>query len=64
MAKRSARYKSREACFDDDSDKIHRLYPSRGGWSPRDSDESRDRKYIKNIRAMSATQQVLLDAID
>ena len=64
MAKRSARYKSREACFDDDSDKIHRLYPSRGSWSPRDSDESRDRKYIKNIRAMSATQQVLLDAID
>jgi phosphate starvation-inducible PhoH-like protein len=64
MAKRSARYKSREACFDDDSDKVHRLFPSRGGWSPRDSDESRDRKYVKNIRAMSATQQVLLDAID
>jgi phosphate starvation-inducible PhoH-like protein len=64
MAKRSARYKSREACFDDDSDKVHRLFPSRGGWSPRDPDESRDRKYVKNIRAMSATQQVLLDAID
>jgi phosphate starvation-inducible PhoH-like protein len=64
MAKRSARYKSREACFDDDSDKVHRLFPSRGGWSPRDPDEGRDRKYVKNIRAMSATQQVLLDAID
>jgi phosphate starvation-inducible PhoH-like protein len=63
MAKRSARYKSREAGFDDSS-KVHRLFPSRGGWNPRDSDESRDRKYVKNVRAMSATQQVLLDAID
>jgi len=64
MAKRSARYKSRESGFDEDSNKVHRLFPSRGGWNPRDSDESRDRKYVKNVRAMSATQQVLLDAID
>ena len=64
MAKRSARYKSRETTFDEDSDKVHRLFPSRGGWNPRDSDEGRDRKYVKNIRAMSVTQQLLLDAIE
>ena len=62
MAKRSARYKSREALFDEDN--VHRLFPSRGGWSPRDAEENRDRKYVKNIRAASATQQVLLTAID
>jgi phosphate starvation-inducible PhoH-like protein len=63
MAKRSARYKTRESSFDD-SEKVHRLFPSRGGWNPRDNDESRDRKYVKNIRAMSPTQQLLLDAIE
>jgi phosphate starvation-inducible PhoH-like protein len=64
MAKRSARYKTRDTNYDED-DKVHRLFPSsRGGWNPRDSDELRDRKYVKNIRAMSPTQQVLLDAIE
>jgi phosphate starvation-inducible PhoH-like protein len=64
MAKRSARYKSRENNFAED-DKVHRLFPSsRGGWNPRDGDEARDRKYVKNIGAMSPTQQVLLDAIE
>jgi phosphate starvation-inducible PhoH-like protein len=64
MAKRSARYKTRDTSYDED-DKVHRLFPSsRGGWNPRDSDELRDRKYVKNIRAMSPTQQVLLDAIE
>jgi phosphate starvation-inducible PhoH-like protein len=63
MAKRSARYKTRDTGFGD-SEKVHRLFPSRGGWNPRDTDEGRDRKYVKNIRAMSPTQQLLLDAID
>ena len=64
MAKRSARYKTRDTNYDED-DKVHRLFPSsRGGWNPRDSDDVRDRKYVKNIRAMSPTQQVLLDAIE
>jgi phosphate starvation-inducible PhoH-like protein len=65
MAKRSARYKSRDNQSFDEDEKVHRLFPSsRGGWNPRDADESRDRKYVKNIRAMSPTQQVLLDAIE
>ncbi|HUO89501.1 MAG TPA: PhoH family protein [Rhizomicrobium sp.] len=64
MAKRSARYKTRDTSYDED-EKVHRLFPSsRGGWNPRDSDDLRDRKYVKNIRAMSPTQQVLLDAIE
>jgi phosphate starvation-inducible PhoH-like protein len=64
MAKRSARYKTRDTNYDED-EKVHRLFPSsRGGWNPRDADEVRDRKYVKNIRAMSPTQQVLLDAIE
>ena len=62
MAKRSARYKSREQAFDD-SENVHPLFPTRGGYNPRDN-EGRDRKYVKNIRAMSPAQQSLLDAID
>jgi len=62
MAKRSARYKVRENNFADD--KIVRpLFPARGGWNPRDG-EARDRKYVKNVRAMSPTQQRFMDAID
>lgn len=60
MAKRSARYKSREI---PDSENVHPLFPSRGNWSPRD-DGSRDRKYVKNVRAMSSAQQVLMNALD
>lgn len=60
MAKRSARYKSREITS---SENVHPLFPSRGGWSPRD-DGTRDRKYVKNVRAMSPAQQKLLDALD
>jgi phosphate starvation-inducible PhoH-like protein len=64
MAKRSARYKTRDTNYDED-EKVHRLFPSsRSGWNPRDADDVRDRKYVKNIRAMSPTQQVLLDAIE
>jgi phosphate starvation-inducible protein PhoH and related proteins len=62
MAKRSARYKSRESAFTVDEN-VHPLFPPRGGWTPRDS-EARDRKYVKNIRAMSPAQQRLMNAID
>ena len=59
MAKRSARSKSR------DHANVHPLFPQRGAWSPHAQDEeSRDRKYVKNIRAMSPAQQQLMDAID
>ncbi|MBV9046401.1 MAG: PhoH family protein [Alphaproteobacteria bacterium] len=61
MAKRSARYKTREY---QDTENVHPLFPSRGGWNPRGDDDQRDRKYVKNVRAMSPTQQVLLDAIE
>ena len=62
MAKRSARYKSRESAFSDDEN-VHPLFPPRGGWTPRDN-EARDRKYVKNVRAMSPAQQRLMNAID
>ena len=62
MAKRSARSKSRESNFAQEEN-VHRLFPNRSGWSPRDA-ETRDRKYVKNVRAMSPTQQQLLDAMD
>lgn len=62
MAKRSARYKNRESFVADDEN-VRPLFPSRGGWNPRDT-ETRDRKYVKNIRAMSPAQQKLLNAID
>jgi phosphate starvation-inducible PhoH-like protein len=62
MAKRSARYKSRDQY---ESGNIEVLYPSRAGWSPHEADtRDRDRKYIKNVRAMSPTQQSFLDAIE
>ena len=61
MAKRSARHKTRDY---QESENVH-PFPSRGGWNPRGGDDDqRDRKYVKNIRAMSATQQLLLDAIE
>jgi phosphate starvation-inducible PhoH-like protein len=64
MAKRSARNKSRESNFPE-SENVHRLFPSRGNWSPHEQDrDARDRKYVKNIRAMSPTQQRLMDAIE
>src|SRR5579871_1514509 len=61
MAKRSARYKAREQY--DERENVHTLFPR--SFSPHDADaRERDRKYVKNIRAMSPTQQLLLDAID
>jgi phosphate starvation-inducible PhoH-like protein len=62
MAKRSVRYKTRENNFADDKN-VHPLFPPHNGWNPRDG-EARDRKYVKNVRAMSPTQQRLMDAID
>ena len=59
MAKRSARRNQGDL---HESAKVHPLFPA-SGWSPRDAD-ARDRKYVKNIRAMSPAQQTLLDAID
>ena len=38
---------------------------SNKGWTPHDPDaQFRDRKYVKNVRAMSPAQQQLMDAID
>ena len=59
MAKRSARRKIRDHS---ENENVHPLFPS-GGWSPHDS-ETRDFKYVKNIRAMSPLQQRLIEAID
>jgi phosphate starvation-inducible PhoH-like protein len=66
MAKRSARRRVREHQFQEhDSGNVHPLFPPSGGWSPLDSErDTRDRKYIKNIRAMSPLQQKLMDAIE
>ena len=60
MAKRSVRRKQGDI---HESAKVHPLFPAAGGWSPHDCSE-RDRKYVKNIRAMSPTQQTLMDAVD
>jgi phosphate starvation-inducible PhoH-like protein len=62
MAKRSQRSKSREHFSA--SQNVQPLFPERG-WSPHDRDqENRDRRYVKNVRAMSPIQQQLMDAID
>ena len=62
MAKRSQRSKSRENLSA--AQNVHPLFPNRP-WSPHDHDqENRDRRYVKNVRAMSPTQQQLMDAID
>src|SRR5471030_3472015 len=65
MAKRSMRSKSRDSAYVQEN--VHPLFPSRQakGWTPHDPDgQFRDRKYVKNIRAMSPAQQQLMDAID
>jgi phosphate starvation-inducible PhoH-like protein len=62
MAKRSQRTKYRENYSLDQN--VRALFPDRP-WSPHDRDqESRDRRYVKNVRAMSPAQQQLMDAID
>jgi phosphate starvation-inducible protein PhoH and related proteins len=63
MAKRSMRSKSRDSSYAPEN--VHPLFPGRSSWTPHDPDgQFRDRKYIKNIRAMSPAQQQFLDAID
>ena len=62
MAKRSQRSKSREN--PSASQNVHPLFPNHS-WSPHAHDqENRDRRYVKNVRAMSPAQQQLMDAID
>ena len=62
MARRVARDKMRDRSHEDIA-KVHTLYPPATGWTPLES-EVRDRKYVKNVRAMTPLQQALLDAID
>ena len=63
MAKRSMRSKSRDSVYAQEN--VHPLFPGRAGWTPHDPDgQFRDRKYVKNIRAMSPAQQQLMDSID
>ncbi|MBN9589742.1 MAG: phosphate starvation-inducible protein PhoH [Alphaproteobacteria bacterium 64-11] len=62
MAKRSMRSKSRDSSYVP-QENVHPLFPGR--WSPHDPDgQFRDRKYVKNVRAMSPAQQQFMDAID
>lgn len=62
MAKRSARRRDRDTP-PSDSATIYPLFPARSGYDPLDA-QGRDRKYVKNIRALSPMQQRLMDAID
>ncbi len=68
MAKRSMRSKSRDLAYAQEN--VHPLFPVRPnhqnkGWTPHDPDvQFRDRKYVKNVRAMSPAQQQFMDAID
>ena len=68
MAKRSMRSKSRDSAYAQEN--VHPLFPGRPnhqnkGWTPHDPDaQFRDRKYVKNVRAMSPAQQQFMDAID
>jgi phosphate starvation-inducible PhoH-like protein len=62
MAKRSMRSKMRESYSSQEN--VHPLFPSRG-WTPHNPDgEYRDRKYVKNVRALSEAQQKFMDAVD
>ena len=60
MAKRSARRRDSQPS---DSATIYPLFPARTGYDPLDG-QTRDRKYVKNVRALSPLQQRLMDAID
>src|SRR3954462_6745842 len=63
MAKRSMRSKSRDHAFAEPN--VHPLFPGRSQWTPHDPDgQFRDRKYVKNVRAMSPAQQEFMDAVD
>lgn len=62
MAKRVARYKARAFGYAE-NENVHALFPAAAGRTG-DTLPPRDRRYIKNIRAMSPIQQELIDAID
>jgi len=68
MAKRSMRSKSRDSAYAQEN--VHPLFPGRPAhhakaWTPHDPDgQFRDRKYVKNVRAMSPAQQQFMDAVD
>lgn len=62
MAKRSTRRKIRDHQEHGEAN-VHPLFPRTSEYDPREADQ-RDRKYVKNIRAMGAIQQRLLDAVD
>lgn len=62
MVKRSARRRDREFQAPETAT-IHPLFLGRPGYDPLEG-QARDRKYVKNVRAMSPTQQRLMDAID
>lgn len=62
MARRSARRKERDHLHSD-SATVYSLFPSRPGYEAADA-QLRDRKYVKNVRAMSPMQQRLMEAID
>jgi phosphate starvation-inducible PhoH-like protein len=62
MAKRSTRRRVRDF-HTEDTENVHPLFPATQTYHPLDA-EARDRKYVKNVRAMSPTQQRLMDAID
>jgi phosphate starvation-inducible PhoH-like protein len=62
MARRAARSKMRDRGHEE-SENIHTLYPPATGWTPLEG-EVRDRKYVKNVRALSVVQQTFLDAIE
>ena len=64
MAKRSMRSKSRDSSYAF-QENVRPLFPGRQQWTPHDPDgQFRDRKYVKNVRAMSPAQQPFMDAID
>jgi phosphate starvation-inducible PhoH-like protein len=62
MARRAARNKMRDRGHQENAN-IHTLYPTGTNWTPLESDV-RDRKYVKNVRALSPVQQTFLDAIE
>jgi phosphate starvation-inducible PhoH-like protein len=64
MARRSVRQKLRERNREEGGT-VHALFPPRtGSWTPLAvEDENRDRKYVRNVRALSPQQQTLIDAI-
>ena len=62
MTKRSARNRTRDRSHDETAS-VHRLFPPASGWHPLEND-IRDRKYVKNVRAMSPTQEEMIRAVE